>query len=169
MTKVPRFKQNAERLMNRQLFGHLMFRCMNKSDEPFVLQPDGQWQQYNDLFNWRTFELAHVSDLSLSRLPNARFGWSSVLVVLCLESNGKRKIKMKLINVRGGWTSNELADKMNIESYLYAQEFHGVVNWGHLSFPVFPQVDEDAFLDKLKQLVDIDKFWNKDGFMQRPS
>jgi hypothetical protein len=161
--------RDVQRILNARLFGHLMFRCMNKSDAPFVRNDDGEWVQYQDLFNWRTFQLATISDKTLRRLPDVKFGWTSVLVVLCLESNGKRKIKMKLIGIRGGWTSNELDDKVNIEAYLYAQQFHGVVNWGHLSFPVFPKVNEDAFLDRLEKLVDIDKFWNEDGFKQRPT
>jgi hypothetical protein len=143
---------------------------MTHSPEPFVLD-DGKWVRPNTIFNWRTGEQAVMSEQSIRKMPSVRFGWTCVLVALCLESNGKRKIKMRVQAIRGGWTANELDDKVNIQAWVWANEFPNLVNWGHLSFPVYPQLDneqEELLLKRLEKLIDLDEYWNKDEFQYRP-
>jgi len=163
--------RKGQQALNRTRYGHLMFCCMQHSTEPFFQNEDGLWVRGSTIYNWRVMEQATMSNASLQQLPSTRFGWTSVLVALCLESNGKRKVKMEINNIRGGWTSDELDDKVNILAWTWAQKFTGVINWGHLSFPVFPKLcehDEEALLRRLEKLVDVDKFWNHNEFRFRP-
>lgn len=163
--------KKAQLAMNRVLFGHIMFRCMTHSTDEFEQDADGNWVRPNDVYNWRTSEIATISEARLQMLPNTRFGWTCVLVALCLESNGKQKIKMQVERIRGGWTSNELDDKINILTWAWANKFPNLVNWGYLAFPVYPKLTEereDQFLNHLKKFVDLEKYWRKDDFRYRP-
>lgn len=117
--------------------------------------------KYVELVKQKSGKPVQIGQSVASALDRTAFDWFVVLVVYCLERNGKQKLVMQPLRLKAAYKHSDLTEYLKAEHQRIIDECAqkmDVINAGFGAIPV-PYGDEEEMERDLLKLLDDEKHW----------